>query len=145
LGPAATVRDLVDALVRPIAEHGLASPQTHWARFLHQCSADPEVGAVVQHSVEGESYREVCRRLIARLDHLPAPVRRVRVAHATGLAIFSLAAIEARRSAERAPTLPAEIELDDLIDVCTAIVSAPASAHSVQHLAGGHSSPQLVI
>jgi AcrR family transcriptional regulator len=125
LAAASSVRDLVDALVRPVAEHALLRRHSHWARFLHQCSADPAVGAIVRRSVEGESYREVRRRLIAAIDHLPEPLRARRVDLAFAVAVSSLASSESGRR-----RLTTEAEIDDLVEVCTAVVCARAKMGS---------------
>jgi AcrR family transcriptional regulator len=127
VGDQASLRDLVEALVLPIAEHTAARPDSHWARFLFQCSADPDVAEIVRRSVEGETYREVRRRLLTVLDHLPEPLRVRRIEHATGLAVMSLAGVEDRRDAGARPRLPVAAEIADLIDMCVAVLHEPAS------------------
>ena len=123
-----SLRDLVEALVLPVAEHTVAHPTSHWARFVAQCTADPDVVAVVQRSVEGASYREVQQRLAAHLADLPKSIRARRLEHAIGLAFASLAATEAVRDAGGSPRLPIAAQINDLIDVCVGILAQPSSA-----------------
>lgn len=121
------LRDLVEALVLPVAEHTVARPGSHWARFVSQCTADPEAVAVVQRSVEGASYRDVQSRLDRHLVDLPEPIRLRRLEHAIGLAFASLAAAEASRDAGVTPRMPIAAQISDLIDVCVGILSQPPS------------------
>jgi AcrR family transcriptional regulator len=120
-------RDLVAALVEPLAEHAVARPGSTWARFLFQGFADPAVSAVVQRSLEGASYREVRRRMVATLDHVPARLRQRRVDHAVGLAVLSLASTEAQLAAGGRPRVPVPVLVADLVDMCTAALAAPAT------------------
>jgi AcrR family transcriptional regulator len=117
-----SLRTMVDVLVRPIAEHTIARPDSCWARFLFQCSADPSVAGVVLRSVEGETYRLARRQLIEAMGSLPDPLPIRRVEHMLALAIMSLAALEARRDAGDAPRVPVEVWISDLVDMCTALV-----------------------
>lgn len=129
------VHGLVDALIRPIAEHTVIRPESHWARFLFRCSADPEINEIVTRSVESESHREVRRRLLDSLEHLPTSLRGRRIDHAFAMALTSLAWLESRRDSGRRPGLPAEVQVSDLVDICTAIVSAPPSGPTLAVLA----------
>lgn len=123
----AELRDLVEALVLPVAEHTVARPGSHWARFVSQCTADPEVVAVVQRSVEGESYREVQARIALYLTDLPPAIRARRLEHAIALAFLSLAAAEAARDNGVPPRLPIAAQINDLIDACVGILAQPPS------------------
>lgn len=121
LGDTPTLHDLVDALVRPSAEAVLETEGSHWARFVLAGFTDPTVAGVVRRSIEGEAYRDVLGRLTDALDHLPEPLRRGRVDQALGLAFVTLAAAEAqRRRPEPGPAVA------DLVNVCTAVLAAPA-------------------
>jgi hypothetical protein len=122
---------LVEVLVRPLAEATLARRPSYWARFAVQCGTDPTMQQVVRSSVEGQAYRETCVRLIEALDPLPPLLRPRRVEHAVGLAFTSLASAEARVPA---PTLRVEVELDDLISMCTAVATAPCSPATAARL-----------
>jgi AcrR family transcriptional regulator len=115
--------ELVDVLVRPLAE-ATTTGASHWARFLAQCGTDPTLAQVVATASEGHAYRDCVRRLRRSLDHLPEPLRARRVDHAIALAITSLAATESRADAG---TLPVDAEIDDLIAMCTAVATTPAT------------------
>jgi AcrR family transcriptional regulator len=117
-------RELMDVIVRPLAEATIAARPSHWARFVVQCGADPMLRTVVRTSVEGAALRSARSRLVASIDHLPELLRERRVDHAIALALTSLAAAEARGGP---PALRFETELHDLIDMCTAVVCAPCS------------------
>jgi AcrR family transcriptional regulator len=114
---------LVDVLVRPLAE-ATTTDTSHWARFLVQCGTDPTLAQVVATASEGRAYRDCVRRLVNALDHLPEPLRTRRVEHAIALAVTSLAAAESRGDTH---PLPVRIEIDDLIAMCTAVATTPAT------------------
>lgn len=137
----ATMRHLVEALVRPIAEHTVVNLDSHWARFLFQCTADPEVAAIVRRRVEGETYRDVRRRLLAALGHLPEGLRSRRIDHATRLAFMSLAEAEARRDSGAAHPVPLAAEIEDLLDMCVAIVELAPSDATTRHLGSPATDP----
>lgn len=127
-GPGAppTVRQLVEVLVEPLAEATLQSDSS-WARFLVQGFADPELSAVVRRTFESRAYFDTLARLAEASSHLPEPLRQRRIDHAVGLAVMSLAAAEAARSAQRSPALGHAALVADLLDTCTAVIEAPAS------------------
>jgi AcrR family transcriptional regulator len=114
---------LVDVLVRPLAEATLTST-SHWARFLVQCGTDPTLAQVVATASEGQAYRECVRRLRDSLAPLAEPLRARRVDHAVALAVTSLAAAEPRGGAR---SLRVEDEIDDLVAMCTAVATTPAT------------------
>ncbi len=128
-GEVPTVRQLVEVLVEPLAEATLR-PGSCWARFLVQGYADPELSEVVRRTFEGRAYFDTLARLTERSTHLPEAVRRRRVEHAVGLAVMSLAGAEARRASPGAATgdLRDDALVADLLDTCTAVIEAPASA-----------------
>jgi AcrR family transcriptional regulator len=128
------VRQLVEVLVEPLAE-ATTRPGSCWARFLAQGLSDPELSAAVRRRFEGRAYREVRRRLVARLDHLPDELRASRIDHAVGLLVMSLAAAEVRAAAGRARQAPVSVRIADLVDICTAVLVAPASAATTSALA----------
>ncbi len=114
---------LMDVLVRPLAE-ATATGASHWARFLLQCATDPTLAQVVATASEGQPYRDCVRRLRDSLEELPEPLRARRVDHAVMLAITSLAATEFRSEAR---SLPVGSEIADLVAMCTAVATAPAT------------------
>jgi AcrR family transcriptional regulator len=128
----ASLRDLVEVLAVPLAEHSLRPEGSTWSRFLVQGYADPELSHVVRSRVEGRPYQEVRRRLAERLDHLPAELRDRRTDQATGLLVAGLAAAEAGHGSG----LPADALVSDLVDLCTAVLEAPASATTLALLEG---------
>jgi AcrR family transcriptional regulator len=128
----ASLRELVEVLVVPLAEHSLRPQGSTWSRFLVQGYADPELSHVVRSRVESRPYQEVRRRLAAALTHLPAELRDRRTDQATGLLVSGLAAAEAGHGSSLAP----EALVSDLIDLCTAVLEAPASPRTLALLEG---------
>lgn len=124
LGAEAPMRDLVVALVEPLARATACTPGSHWARFLFHGWADPELHDVVRRSLEASSYREVRDRLAAALGHLPEPVRRRRIDQVVGLVVLSLAAAEGGTGRRR---LPIDAQVTDLVDACCGLLLAPCS------------------
>lgn len=123
LGDAPTRRQLVEALVVPLAEHVL-SGDSCWARFQIQAAYDPTFAKTVRLAFESSAYREVRDGLLAGLDHLPATLRDRRVDHAVGLVSSSLAALEAD---DRSRCLPTDALVADLVDMALGVLEAPAS------------------
>ncbi len=134
------VRDLVAVLVEPLAEATLR-PGSCWARFLAQGLADPDLSAVVRRSFEGAGYREVRERLVAALVHVPEPLRESRVDHAVGVLVMSLATAEIRAAAGEPRRIPPAAQVADLVDICTALIEAPASPATVAELAARGARP----
>ena len=130
-----SVRDVVHALVEPLAGAVLGDAGSCWARFLFQSWADPGLHDVVRRSFEASSYRKVRDLLGAALTDLPEPVRRIRMDQAVGLVVMSLAAAEAAVSTGNAPALPARARIVDLVDTAAALLTAPCSSATIE-LAG---------
>lgn len=118
LGSPATVRDLAEVLVRPLAEVVIGERESRWARFLLQGWSDPSVEGIVQRSFAGSGYRRV-RALLSELD---VPARRVD--QAVGLLVLTLAGWEAGAR----PSLSRTGLVDDLVDVCTAVLTTKERA-----------------
>lgn len=133
LDGAAGVRGLVEVVVIPLAEATLR-PGSCWARFLAQGLADPELSDVVLHSFQAGAYRHARRRLIAA-DAAPEALRARRVDHAVGVLVMSLAAAEAQLADGAVDPIPVPAQIADLVDICTAVVEAPASAATASALA----------
>ncbi len=134
-GTTPTLRQLVEALVRPVAEHTiLADRPSHWARFLLQCSSDPTLTEVVRRSVEGQAYRQIHQLLLECIDHVPASLRARRVDHAVGLVFMSLATTEERRPSTSDLDLPVGTQVEDLIDQCVGLLGAPTSGDTLAAL-----------
>lgn len=122
----AGVRDLMAAVVVPLAEATLREGSC-WARFLAQGLADPELSDVVRHTFQAGAYRGTRRRLISAATAVPDELRERRVDHAVGVLVMSLAAAEARLAGGVPDRIPIAAQVADLIDICTAVVEAPAS------------------
>jgi len=136
IGPDADRRELVEALVLPLADHVLSGPRSsHWARFLVQAANDPTLAAVVRRSFEGSSFRDVRGRLLASLDHLPEPLRARRLDHAVAIVVTSLAHLEGGGRGDGAVTLPASVQIADLVDMALGLLEAPASPATTAALA----------
>lgn len=126
-GSPATVRQLVEVLVEPLAQATLR-PGSCWARFLVQGFADPELSEVVRRTFEGRAWFDTLERLGRASRHLPEALRQRRIDHAVGLAVTALAAAEAARARRSSPALSAEVLVADLLDTCTAVIEADVSS-----------------
>lgn len=126
LGAHPTRRELVEALVVPLADHVLAG-RSHWARFQVQAAHDPTFSKTVRLAFEGSTFREVRDGLLAGLDHLPEPLRARRVDHAVGLVVTSLASLEGGDRAGARTVSPAA-RIADLVDMAVGVLDAPVSA-----------------
>ncbi len=121
----ATLRDLVEAYVLPLAESVESREPSCWARFLLQAVNDPKIGVVAMDSVESEAFRAVQRRLLARLDHVPEPLRRNRLGAALGFVCAALAAYEVGGPPEGVGT---DALNTDLVDACVGLLTAPSTS-----------------
>lgn len=113
-----TVRDLAEVLVRPLAEVVVGERQSHWARFLLQSWSDPSVEDIVRRSLAGSSYR----RVRSMLSEQGVPARRAD--QAVGLLVLTLAGWEAGRR----PSASRTGLVDDLVDVCAAVLTTKERA-----------------
>ncbi|MFI8664729.1 hypothetical protein ACIGKR_32415 [Rhodococcus qingshengii] len=59
LGSPATVRQAVEALVRPLAAETLGRPGSRYARFLVQALFNPALAELIQKHLRAESYKYV--------------------------------------------------------------------------------------
>ena len=124
LGPEATTRQLVEALVVPLIESVLGRTPSFWARFLVQAIGDPTTGLAALAAVDDEPIQVAQTRLEAQLAHLPETTRTLRVQSTFGYACVALAAYEVG-------ALPADLTGDELtaeiVDACCGLVGAPSS------------------
>lgn len=121
----ASLRDLVDVYVSPLAESVQSRQPSYWARFLLQAVNDPKVGLLAMESVQSEAFRAVQRRLLARLDHLPESLRTNRLGAALGFVCAALAAYEVGGPPEG---VDADALNTDLVDACVGLLTAPSTA-----------------
>ncbi len=116
----ASPEELVEALVRPVAEAVLGVDDSCWARFVLAGFADPTVAGVVADGLEGEAFRGVGSRLLDVIDTLDDPAdRRRRLDQVVGLVFLTLARCERESSPQRVDEV-----VDDLVAVCTAVLKA---------------------
>lgn len=129
LHEAESTRELVSALVLPLAEQSLQTEGSHYARFLAQGIFDPTLAGSIQSHLQAESFREVVARIAERPD-VPAGLGGYRANQAVLFALTALATAERLLAhPEDAPGShpDAATVISDLIDTCTALVLAPRS------------------
>jgi len=126
-GPEATVEQLVEALVRPLAEATVLRPGSRWARVLAQLFLDPLAGPMVLAHAEAASFRDTQRRLATHLGG-QSPFTDGRIAATVGLLISTLALWEGQLDRLEDPTLLA----DDLVGLCLSTLRTPAP-HRGEH------------
>lgn len=124
LGAHASLRDLVEAFVVPLAEVTVLQTDSYWARFLLQGSFDPTVRHLVRASFTASSFRAVRSRLIAGLTDLPQPVRAHRVDRMVEFVLVALATAEESRGAGRLGAGAAVRYVADVVDMCGALLTA---------------------
>ncbi|WP_051461443.1 TetR/AcrR family transcriptional regulator [Tomitella biformata] len=115
-------RDLVAALVVPLAERILSHPNSTYGRFLAQSMLDPELADLIQAHLLARGFLEVQQRLRV-YSALPFDVASWRVDSLAGYVIGALAAAEARPL----HTLPTDVITASLIDACLNILTGPQS------------------
>lgn len=116
----AGLAEVVEVLVRPVAEAVFAGDASCWARFVLAGFADPTVAGVVRDGLEGEAFRGVTLRLVDALPPgLDPATKRRRLDQVVGLVFLSLA----RREREGDP-LSVDEFVDDLVAVCVAVLTA---------------------
>jgi AcrR family transcriptional regulator len=126
-GRGGELRAMVEALVLPFADF-VAGHETHWARFLAQVAAEPDLGlrGLVERP-ETRGLRKVTRRLEAALGILPPRVRRHRLELAQTLVLHAGSAWE-RAAAGGAGGPRAHAPLArDLVDAIVGLLAAPAT------------------
>ncbi|MCB0964655.1 MAG: TetR/AcrR family transcriptional regulator [Acidimicrobiales bacterium] len=122
-----TLRELVEVYVLPLAESVESHEPSHWARFLLQAVNDPKIGVVAMDSVQSEAFRAVQRRLLARMDHVPEPLRPLRLGAALGFVCAALAAYEVAGP----PDGVSADELNaDLVDACVGLLTVPSTSRT---------------
>ena len=116
----ATVRQLVDALVRPLAAETLCRPGSRYARFLVQALFDPALAGLLQKHLQAASYTAVVE-LLTDLCAAPPEIAQWRVQNVVMLNMMALAAHE---GLDRTPS-ECDAIVSDLIVTCVASLEAP--------------------
>lgn len=119
-----TMRELVEALIVPLAEETVNRPGSLYARFLVQSIFDPTMAETIHDHLQAESFRDVQRRIEAA-SGLPAEIAELRVGTLTTLSVVTFATWEGRiDGAERARTI-----VDDLVESCLGALTAPTARY----------------
>lgn len=127
VGPNPHRRELVEALVLPLAESTVLAAGSYWARFLLQGSFDPTVRDLIRESFAASSFRTVRRGLISSLATLPKATGELRVDMMVEFVLVALASGEKARESGRMGAGVAGRFVADLVDMCCGLLSAPAS------------------
>ncbi|MDI9916964.1 TetR/AcrR family transcriptional regulator [Rhodococcus sp. IEGM 1379] len=124
LGPQPpTMRQLVEALILPLAEQTIEREHSLYARFLVQSIFDPAMSSTIREHMRAESFRDV-RRRIESISLLPADIAELRTGTLSVLSVVTFATWEGRIHGpeESAPIVA------DLIECCLGALNAPAPA-----------------
>ena len=139
---AAEPRALVEAIVRPLAEH-LDDGAGHYVRFLAAVTGhhNSRVSAVVA-GRHGAGVLGAAARLRAVLVDLPAPVFAQRFQLAVAQTIYALADRErlAHAASNTVPRVSQPFFVQNLVDAVTGALCAPLSPAAARELEG-HGSP----
>lgn len=127
LGEGASTRALVEVLVVPLIESVLSRQPSYWARFLVQAIGDPTTGLAALGQVDDRALRAAQSRLEAHLPHVPSAARTLRVQSIFGYACVVLAAYEV---GALPPGLTATDLMNEIVDACCGLVTAPTSGHA---------------
>ena len=121
--PAVSVRQLVQALICPLAAAVSSRPGSRYARFLVQATFDPALSSMVAEHVRAGSARDVLNRL-AGCTGLAANLESSRLQRLWTTAVTTLALWEASPELFDDPAL-----LIDLVDTATAALMASSCQH----------------
>lgn len=123
VGDPTTVRQAVEALVRPLAAETLGRPGSRYARFLVQALFDPALADTIRKHLRAGTYRHVHRLLV---DLCPAPAQ---VAHwrADSIVMLAMTTLAAHEGSDRTPAQTAAI-VSNLVDTCVAVLEAPTTS-----------------
>lgn len=119
---AASPRQLVEALISPLAHAVFSHPGSRYARFLAQAAFDPQLSSMITGHIRAGSAREALNRLVGSAS-IPADLESSRI-----LGVF-IATITTLAHWEASPELfadPAALVVD-LVDTTTAALLAPSS------------------
>lgn len=122
--PPVSVRQLVAALICPLAEAVASHPGSHYARFLVQATFDPVLSSMVDEHVRSGSALDVIDRLTG-CTGLPANLEASRLQGLWSTAVTTLARWESSPELFADPDL-----LPDLVDTATAALMAPSRQHN---------------
>lgn len=115
-----TSRQLVEALVRPLAAETLGRPKSSYARFLIQAVFDPALADLLTKHLQADSYTTVVQ-LLTDWCWAPPELCRWRVQHVVMLSMTALAAHEGiERTLEETDAI-----VSDLVTMCDAALAAP--------------------
>jgi AcrR family transcriptional regulator len=119
---APTTRQLVEALVRPLAAATLYRGASCHARFLAQAIFAPELSELMARQLRAGSAQTVWDRLVSQ-SRLPRNIAMLRLSSVTTLVLSALAAHEGRGLPRRA----ADLVITDLVDTCVGVLEAPST------------------
>lgn len=119
------IRELVHALVDPLADATVRRPRSHYGRFLAQSHTDPSWTQAVEVSQHGSAYRRLRQQLQVQLVHLPVELRSGRIDRVVTMVIVTLSRWERSGNTGR---VPIAARLQDLVDSAVAVLEAPVSA-----------------
>ncbi|MFX1787327.1 TetR/AcrR family transcriptional regulator [Prescottella equi] len=119
-GGSITLRDAVEALVRPFAAETLGRPGSRYARFVVQALTDPALGEIMPKHLMAESYRSTHRIMIELCPAADGTAQR----RADNVVMLTMAALATHEGRTRTASDTDEI-VADLVDSCVAILQAP--------------------
>jgi AcrR family transcriptional regulator len=120
-------RALVEALLAPFVE-SLATPGTHWARFLAQAMHETGLGLPVGlDRPETRGLADLVQRLGRVLAHVPPALRDERLTLVGTLVVSAVASWERRAEAAGRAAPPLAPLAANLVDAAVAVLEAPVS------------------
>ncbi len=127
--PAVSVRQLVEALISPLAYAVMSHPGSRYARFLVQAVFDPQLSAMILGDIRADSAHEVLNRLIGSTG-LPADLELSRI---HGVLTTTVAVLGSWEASPEILADPAALAVD-LVDTTTATLLAPSSRPALGQL-----------
>ncbi|WP_260457306.1 TetR/AcrR family transcriptional regulator [Rhodococcus qingshengii] len=129
LGTSPTTRQVVEALVRPLAAETLGRPGSRYARFLVQALFNPALADLIRKHMRAESYNHV-RDLLIELCPAPNPIA---IWRTDSIVMRNMTMLAAQEAADRTPAESTAI-VSDLVDTCVAMLEAPISTTTTESL-----------
>lgn len=114
------LRQVVEALVRPLAAETLCRPGSRYARFLIQALFDPALAELLRKHLRADSYTAVVALLADRCAVSPE-IGQWRVQNVVMLYMTALAAHEGMQR----PLDECDLIVSDLVTTCAAALEAP--------------------
>lgn len=127
--PPVASRDVIRALVEPLAEELVSEHGRHYLMILQQLGTRPLLGALDESSKRIHPGLRRCTRLLQpELEGLAPEIRRERTAHLARFLLHALSEQARQHARRRRPRLANPVFAANLVDELLALLTAPISS-----------------